>query len=129
MFQSPLPSSESRYGRLPTQDIESEGVPRSSRTSWLFKFKRKGNLRILGFVVAGFIMIAVYLVSSYGTEDINIRVSVPEPLPPLYSEYHKEELVLPQHDVDNAFAGGKKYMWVADHTQCRMNSRWIASLC
>ncbi|GJE88479.1 O-fucosyltransferase family protein [Phanerochaete sordida] len=41
-----------------------------------------------------------------------------EPLPPLYPEYHRAELALPQHDhPGRAFEGGKKHMWVADHMQ------------
>ena len=43
----------------------------------------------------------------------------PEPLPPLYPEWHRAELALPQHDdPSRAFDGGRKYMWVSDHTQC-----------
>lgn len=44
----------------------------------------------------------------------------PQVMPPLYPEYHIEELKLPQQqDTRNPFENGRKYMWVADHTQCK----------
>lgn len=35
--------------------------------------------------------------------------------PPLFERYHLAELDLPQHKVEDPFAGGKKYMWVENH--------------
>ncbi|EKM50148.1 uncharacterized protein PHACADRAFT_200992 [Phanerochaete carnosa HHB-10118-sp] len=40
----------------------------------------------------------------------------PKPLPPLYPEFRKAELALPQHHVKDPFADGQKYLWVASHT-------------
>ena len=35
--------------------------------------------------------------------------------PPLYEEYHRAELALPQHDTTDPFSNGKKYLWVNNH--------------
>lgn len=45
----------------------------------------------------------------------------PGVLPPLYPAYHRAELALPQHDESDPFAGGKKYLWVANHVQCELH--------
>ena len=38
-----------------------------------------------------------------------------KPKPPLFGEYHRAELAMPQHHVSDPFAGGKKYLWVENH--------------
>lgn len=37
------------------------------------------------------------------------------PKPPLFERYHEAEMALPQHHVNDPFAGGKKYLWVENH--------------
>ena len=43
------------------------------------------------------------------------KIFGPKPLPPLYPEFREAELALPQHHVENPFANGQKYLWVANH--------------
>jgi hypothetical protein len=43
------------------------------------------------------------------------REYVEESKPPLYGEYHRAELELPQHNSTDAFSHGEKYLWVNNH--------------
>lgn len=136
MLHSVLASSESQYAILPTsQDGQPGRMSLSYRASRMLK--RRGNGVILGVLLISFVFTAVYLVNSTRTDAEDAHTSLlsnPETLapalPPLYPEWHKEELALPQHhDVHNAFAGGRKYMWVADHTQCASVQCWCSFSC
>ena len=79
---------------------------------------------VLLAVTAGTFLLALYIVS-VGAElpwhraaQVKEEAPVEEVLPPLYPEFHRAELELPQHFGQRPFAEGRKYMWVADHTQC-----------
>lgn len=124
MFASLFAGKKTQYDLLPTQDGDGGRVPLSFRASRLFK--RRGNTLILGFLFMSFIVTTLYLVVPSSKVDAvhNVVSGSSEALPPLYPDYHREELALPQHFVDDPFAGGKKYMWVADHTQCKFPKTW-----
>lgn len=124
MFQSVFPGIRGKskgYDILPTLEADQHDGTRPSvpfRMSRLFK--RRGI--VLGVLAASSFVLVLYLLHSSSRSTIGSAQDEkdPEVLPPLYEEYHRAELALPQHDdVRNAFAGGKKYMWVADHTQCK----------
>lgn len=96
-------------------------IPLSLRASRVLMRRRTAIIAIAVFVT---VLVGLSLVTFH--EDIPWTASekLPEPLPPLYPEYHQAELALPQHDVRRPFEGGRKYMWVSDHTQCKS---WLKS--
>ncbi|EKM48643.1 uncharacterized protein PHACADRAFT_266233 [Phanerochaete carnosa HHB-10118-sp] len=106
------------YDLLPSSEKGArKQIPFSLRASRFLKLRRA--TAILVATVASVILVGFYLVRFRGTDmsqEIPEPEPVPEPLPPLYPEYHRAELALPQHDPRRPFEGGRKYMWVADHT-------------
>ena len=101
---------------LPAYEWATAG--RVQRTRWL---RRRHNLLALGVLVASSFFVFYYLANYHGVTEELVRDPEQEeqPLPPLYPEYHHAELALPHHDRKNPFADGRKYLWIASHTQCQ----------
>lgn len=115
-------SRPSDYDLLPSSERGKERrTPLSARASRLLK--RRRVVSTLFVFVATAVLVGFYNVPYDAAQSLWRAAPEPqpqpveEPLPPLYPEYHRAELALPQHDPSRAFEGGKKYMWVADHTQ------------
>ncbi|PSR92063.1 hypothetical protein PHLCEN_2v4779, partial [Hermanssonia centrifuga] len=118
MFGGVLDSPRSRtgpdYDLLPTSEKPGTGRLALGASRWL---KRRRNLVVFLGLTASSILVFFYLVWHQGASEIVSKDGL-EILPPLYPEFHNAELVLPQHsDPRQAFTDGKKYLWVADHTQ------------
>lgn len=45
-----------------------------------------------------------------------LKIIWPTTLPPLYTSFRTQEAALPQHNVVDPFADGRKYLWIAGHT-------------
>ena len=92
---------------------------RGVRSAKAMKARRKVLYTILAFF-AGWLSLFL-LVVSFRTHQAPWRWHwrLFSTLPPLYPEYHRAEVALPQHDLNNPFAGGRKYIWVASHAHCK----------
>lgn len=114
---TPRSNGGPEYDLLPSSEWGSGRVQGFTQGRW---FKRRRTLFIFAALVASSVLVFYWLVY-YNDVPKGVRPD-PEPeelaLPPLYPEYHHAELQLAHHDRRNPFAGGRKYMWVADHTQC-----------
>jgi len=114
-------SRTGKYDLLPGHDSDQQGgrVPFSFRASRLLN--RRANIGIVVVLLASSIITVVYLLNGtvfFGDKPAEVQEG-PEVLPPLYREFRQAELALPQHsweDSRDAFAGGKKYLWIAGHT-------------
>ena len=106
------------YDLLPTS--EKRGATLYGHSRWI---KRRRNLIIVLALAVSSLVVLRYLVpfpNNLGESMLpESLLGEEKPLPPLYPEYHQAELALPQHDRRNPFRDGRKYMWVADHTQCQ----------
>lgn len=78
------------------------------------------QLTIRGIILWTALLVALV----YGTVKLWQKWSYERNKPPLYEEYHRAELALPQHDTNNAFGNGKKYLWVNNHVsgECLNNA-------
>jgi hypothetical protein len=111
--QPPPPRSD--YDALPSSERGgAKQPPLFLRASRFFK-RRQIIVVILTIVTSTFLLI---LYTSTTAQNNVSWIHPRDTLPPLYPEYHRAELQLPQHFDKHPFSNGKKYMWVADHTQC-----------
>lgn len=117
-----IPPAMSMFGnnQRAKDDPQYSVLPGGHGPSRLLQGKKRRNLLLaLGLLVAG------VLVLVWARQPHDVLPSIPSftaetTLPPLYSDFHRAELALPQHDTRHPFAGGRKYMWVADHAQCEL---------
>ena len=114
-------ASSAQYDLLPTTE---KGItfPFSSTR---FGLKRRRNIIVSVALISTSVLVFLYLLYNRpapGSLEAALE-STDQPLPPLYSKYHEAELALPHQDLKHPFAGGKKYMWSADHVQCRFTGR------
>lgn len=124
IFGSRAQGSSAEYDLLASSEWggAAKQLPLSVRASRVLRHRR--IVVALASVLVGTVLLVVYLVSFRAAEvpwqitDKTSQAHVDTTLPPLYPEFHREELQLPQHDLRNPFANGKKYLWVANHVQC-----------
>ena len=116
----PVPSSEWGAGKQ---------IPFTARASRILRHRR--IISTLVAVVLGAAVITVYLVSYHVPDKVPwpLPEAMKTPDPPLYPEFHRAELALPQHENREPFAHGRKYMWVADHTQCTWHRIFPRKIC
>ena len=77
--------------------------------------RRRTIAAIFGALVV--IILLLLTTARYRNGEVQLQLPFAEELPPLYPEYHRAELELPQHSDKNPFAGGRKYIWFASHVQ------------
>ncbi|GJE89657.1 O-fucosyltransferase family protein [Phanerochaete sordida] len=113
---------DSQYELLPTSERHSGySKPRAPFPLPRWRVCRRctaTSLVTLFFAAAAFIGLLVWAHLSpwiWRTE-LLAPIFGPHPLPPLYPEFRKAELALPQHHVKDPFANGQKYLWIASHT-------------
>jgi hypothetical protein len=70
-------------------------------------FPKRHSRWILALSLAGSLWIVKELVDTYNT------------LPPLYSQYHWQEMALPQHSGDLAYPddSSRKFLWISGHAR------------
>ena len=111
------PSAE--YARVPSSEWgTAPPLPFTARASRVLRHRRV-VAALAGLLLAGALG-GAYVLSYRAPARVPwpLPESMTAPDPPLYPEFHRAELALPQHASREPFANGRKYMWVADHTQC-----------
>lgn len=119
------PRSSAEYDLLPSSERGGSGkqLPLAVRASRFLRHRRV--VVTLVSILVGGIVLVLYFVTFRATE-LPWQISKGDPpgealssvVIPLYPEYHRAELQLPQHANRRPFANGQKYLWVADHVQC-----------
>lgn len=111
------------YDLLPTSEWASaHGAAHAQPPRW--RVWRRCGFTVLFSMFMGIAMsiaLLVFVILSPWIWRTKVLASIfgPKPLPPLYPEFKKAELALPQHHVKDPFAAGQKYLWVASHVSCK----------
>ncbi|KAH9854362.1 hypothetical protein C2E23DRAFT_818421 [Lenzites betulinus] len=98
-----------------TYELPLTGCERHTHRQWWARFHTKRILRLAIFAVAAFFAIRIF----FGL-DAFVTVVKTEPddgKPPLYQDYHRWELRLPQHNPDLPYPEGRhgQFIWMANH--------------
>lgn len=106
------------YELLPTSEPDAARLPARSLPCWRTWPRRTWCLLIAALLclamVIGLPLFLHFQLWVWGTP-LLANLFGPKPLPPLYPEFRAAELALPQHHVENPFANGQKYLWIASH--------------
>ncbi|KAI0082141.1 hypothetical protein K474DRAFT_1634064 [Panus rudis PR-1116 ss-1] len=121
-LHSPLRAMSGAYSRytrvhdpvLPSPSTSSEQGSRSTISAWT----TRRNAKRITILLAIFFLFCTALLRLWPPQlPTPIASLVDESLPPLYEQYHQEELGLPQHNPDLPFPEGRegRYVFIANH--------------
>ena len=103
-------------------------IPRAAARWWLKRRRRFfGACAVIALLLASVLSyLAIFRPDhEFWRKRIVLQAMRVPNLPPLYPEYRREEALLPQNLDTHPFSGGKKYLWVATHTQCKESQETV----
>ncbi|KAJ8472331.1 hypothetical protein ONZ51_g8588 [Trametes cubensis] len=99
--------------RSSSYDLPSNFYDKHSLRPWWSRFLTKRILRVSVFALLCFFAVRIFT----GLSSWQDHSQDHDGKPPLYEQYHKRELELPQHNPDLPYPEGKngQYIWMANH--------------